>query len=132
MSVGLMALCLALGLAEAAKSLLLSPAQPWTIQPIAYGPMLPAGLLGIELARSAVNATWARALRRLMWMCMVSILVAWLGIGAVLYPRVSVGFVLGSWHFLLREWIAVVLISTLAYLVVRFGRHRWRPAPEAA
>jgi hypothetical protein len=132
MSVGLMALCLALAVAEAAKSLLLSPAQPWTIQPIAYGPMLLAGLLGIELARSAANATWARALRRLVWMCTVSILVAWLGIGAVLYPRVSVGFVLGSWHFLLREWTAVVLISTLAYLVVRFGHRRWRPAPEAA
>jgi hypothetical protein len=132
MSKWLTAIWLALGVNEASKSLFLSPAQPWTIQPIAYGPLLLAGLLGIGLARTAVGPTWPGALRRLVWMCTASTLLAWLGIWVVLYPRVSVGFVLGSWHFLLRDWMTMVLLSTLAYLVVRFGSQRWRSAQEAA
>jgi hypothetical protein len=132
MSKGLTALGLALAAAEASKSLLLSPAQPWTIQPVAYGPLLLAGLLGIGLARMAAGPTWRGALLPLVWMCTASTLLAWVGIGVVLYPRVSVGSVLGLWRFLLREWMVLLLVSTLAYLVVRFGSHRWRSAQEAA
>ena len=131
MSVMLTALCLALAVAEASKSLFLSPAQPWTGQPVAYGPLLLAGLLGAWLARLAPGRMWSPTLHRLLWMCTASVLLAWMGVGIVLYPRASVGAVLGTWRFMLREWAVLVLVSVVGYLVVRFFFHPKRSAREA-